>query len=358
MNEYNPQEGMMRPDRPVGIIGYGAYVPRYRLPASEISRMWTDGVGGTPVKEKAVSGLDEDVITMSIEAARNTIMRARIDPRDIRAVWVGSESHPYAVKPSSTVVAGAIGAVPHTQAADWEFACKAGTEAMQAAMGFVGSGMAKYALSIGMDTAQGRPGDALEYTAAAGGASILIGPAAESIAVIEGSYSFVTDTPDFWRRAHANYPSHGDRFTGEPAYFKHVMAAAQSIMDAMGRTAKDYDWAVFHQPNAKFPTRVAKMLGFSPEQIAPGLLSPRIGNTYSGSAMIGLTAILDMAAAGDRILVVSYGSGAGSDAFDLLTTVRLEEAQGLAPKTEDYIARRTEIDYATYTRYRDKLKMS
>jgi hydroxymethylglutaryl-CoA synthase len=320
--------------------------------------MWTESVGGTPIKEKAVSGIDEDVITMSIEAARNTLLRAQIDPREIRAVWVGSESHPYAVKPSSTVVAEAIGAVPHTQAADWEFACKAGTEAMQAAMGFVGSGMAKYALSIGMDTAQGRPGDALEYTAAAGGASVLIGPAEEALAIIENSYSFVTDTPDFWRRAHANYPSHGDRFTGEPAYFKHVMNAAQAIMDANGRTAQDYDWAVFHQPNAKFPMRVAKMLGFSPEQIAPGLLSPRIGNTYSGSAMIGLTAILDVAAADDRILVVSYGSGAGSDAFDILTTERLEEVQGLAPTTENYIARRTEIDYATYTRFRDKLKMS
>ncbi len=358
MSEYDPQKGLMRPDRPVGIVGYGAYVPRYRLPAAEVSKMWTEGVGGTPIIEKAVSGLDEDVVTMSIEAARNTLLRARIDPREIRAVWVGSESHPYAVKPSSTIVAEAIGAVPHTQAADWEFACKAGTEAMQAAMGFVGSGMAKYALSIGMDTAQGRPGDALEYTAAAGGASILIGPAEEAVGIIGASYSFVTDTPDFWRRAHANYPSHGDRFTGEPAYFKHVMAASEAMMEAMGRTAQDYDWAVFHQPNAKFPQRVAKMLGFGPEQIAPGLLSPRIGNTYSGSAMIGLTAILDIAAPDDRILVVSYGSGAGSDAFEIVTTDRLAEVQGLAPKTEDYIARRTEIDYATYTRFRDKLKMT
>ena len=358
MNAYSPKDQLMKPDRPVGIVGYGAYVPRYRLPASEVSRMWTDGVGGAPIKEKAVSGLDEDVVTMSIEAARHTLSRAQVDPRDIRAVWVGSESHPYAVKPPSTIVAEAIGAVPPTQAADGEFACKAGTEAMQAAMGFVGSGMAKYALSIGMDTAQGRPGDALEYTAAAGGASILVGPAEESLAVINGSFSFVTDTPDFWRRAHANYPSHGDRFTGEPAYFRHVMGAAEAIMEAMGTTAQDYQWAVFHQPNAKFPERVAKMLGFSAGQIAPGLLSPRIGNTYSGSAMIGLTAILDVAEPGDRILMVSYGSGAGSDAFDLRATERLAEVRGLAPSTEDYIARRTEIDYATYTRFRDKLKMS
>ena len=91
-------------------------------------------------------------------------------------MWVGSESHPYAVKPTSTIVAEAIGAVPNTQAADWQFACKAGTEAMQAAIGFVGSGMAHYALAIGMDTAQGRPGDALEYTAGAGGAAFLRRP--------------------------------------------------------------------------------------------------------------------------------------------------------------------------------------
>jgi hydroxymethylglutaryl-CoA synthase len=229
---------------------------------------------------------------------------------------------------------------------------------MQAAIGFVGSGMASYALSIGMDTAQGRPGDALEYTAAAGGAAIVIGPGEEAVAIIEGSYSFVTDTPDFWRRAHANYPSHGDRFTGEPAYFKHVMGAAQALMEALEHTPADYQWAVFHQPNEKFPRRVAKMLGFSPEQIEPGLLSPRIGNTYAGSAIIGLTATLDVAKPGDRILVVSYGSGAGSDAFSLVVQDKLDQARNWAPKTEDYIARRIEIDYATYTRYRDKLKMS
>jgi hydroxymethylglutaryl-CoA synthase len=229
---------------------------------------------------------------------------------------------------------------------------------LQAAIGFVGSGMAQYALSIGMDTAQGRPGDALEYTAAAGGGALLIGRGEESVALIEGSYSFVTDTPDFWRRAHAQYPSHGDRFTGEPAYFKHIVAAAEALMAAMERTAADYQWAVFHQPNVKFPMRVAKMLGFTQEQIEPGLLSGRIGNTYAGSAIIGLTAVLDVARPGDRILVVSYGSGAGSDAFDLLVTERLEEVRDLALTTEDYINRRTEIDYATYTRYRDKLKLS
>ena len=356
MNPNGNKSWLMKTDRAVGIVGYGAYIPRYRLLGTEIARIWTNGLSGSPVKEKAVAGLDEDVITMSIEAARNAVKRAQIDPREIRAVWVGSESHPYAVKPTSTIVAESIGTAPNIQAADWEFACKAGTEAVQASLGLIGSGMGKYALSIGMDTAQGRPGDALEYTAASGGAAFLLGPAEEAVAVYQGSYSYVTDTPDFWRRAEEAYPSHGDRFTGEPAYFNHTLAAASQLMEMMGTTPEDYTYAVFHQPNVKFPSRAAKILGFAPEQIETGLLANEIGNVYSGSCMIGLTAILDQAKAGDRILMISYGSGAGSDAFDIRVTDNITKKQNLATRTQTYIDRRTQIDYATYTRYRGKLK--
>ena len=116
---------LLKTNRPVGISGYGAYVPMYRLPAAEIARVWGGSDEGLPIKEKAVPGLDEDTITMSIEAARNALKRAEIDPQLLRAVWIGSESHPYAVKPSSTIVAEAIGAPAHIQAADMEFACKA-----------------------------------------------------------------------------------------------------------------------------------------------------------------------------------------------------------------------------------------
>ena len=80
-----------------------------------------------------------------------------------------------------------------------------------------------------------------------------------------------------------------------------------------------------------------------------------IGNTYAGAAMIGLTATLDVAEPGDRILMVSFGSGAGSDAFDILVTDKLLERRNQAPLTQAYSARRTEIDYATYVHMRGKL---
>ncbi len=344
-----------KPTREVGIVGFGSYVPRHRLPGREISRIWTESNGRSPVKEKAVPDTDEDTATMSVEAARNAVARAQIDPQKLSAVWVGSESHPYAVKPTGTIVAEAIGATPIVLAADWQFACKAGTEAMQAAIGLVGSEMADYALSIGMDTAQGRPGDALEYTAGAGGAAFIIGPAENACAVIQKTFSYVSETSDFWRRPSTHYPSHAERFSGDPGYFGHVIPAAEATFNELGTNPKDYRYVVFHQPNPKFPTRAMKELGFTPEQWQTGLLVGEIGNTYAGAAMIGLAAVLDEAQPNDRILMVSYGSGAGSDAFDILVTEKIEEKRSLAPTTRDYIRRRAEIDYAQYVRMRKKL---
>ena len=345
----------MKSNLPVGIAGYGAYIPRYRIAAKEIARVWTANNGGVPVDAKSVPGPDEDTITMSIEAGRGALARAGIAASELAAVWIGSESHPYAVKPSGTVVAEVLGTTPYISAADYEFACKAGTEAMTSAVGLIGSGMARYALAIGADTAQGRPGDALEYTAAAGAAALLLGPAEDALAVLEGSVSYVSDTPDFFRRADRPYPVHGSRFTGEPAYFAHIRNAATALMNELGSKPSDYTYVVFHQPNARFPQAAGKQLGFTPQQLAPGLLAQKIGNTYSAAALLGLCATLDVAQPGETIFVTSYGSGAGSDAFVLRVTDAINERRNRATLTSVYLAREQFVDYALYAKWRGKL---
>jgi hydroxymethylglutaryl-CoA synthase len=302
-----------------------------------------------------VPGPDEDTITMTIEAGRGALCRAGIAGAELGVVWVGSESHPYSVKPSGTLVGEALGCTPAIYAADWEFACKAGTEALVAAAGMVASGLARYALAAGADTAQGRPGDALEYTAGAGAAALIVAPAREALATIDATVTYVSDTPDFFRRADRPYPVHGNRFTGEPAYFAHINRAGKQLLGELGAEPGDFRYVVLHQPNAKFPQVAARQLGFTPEQLAPGLLAPRIGNTYSAAALLGLCATLDVAAPGDRILLVSYGSGAGSDAVALQVTDKLLAARDRAPLTATYLVREQQIDYATCARWRGKL---
>ena len=347
----------------VGIVGYGVYVPRYRITLEEIAKTWrkdgkaiSDSLG---VKEKAVAGFDEDSCTIAVEAARKAIKQWGNDPQKIGAVYVGSESHPYAVKPTASIVADAIDAGPELTAADLQFACKAGTAGMQICMGLVLSEMPDwidYGLAIGADTAQGRPGDALEYTAASGGAAFIIGKnPKEVIASIDETFSYTTDTPDFWRRQHAEFPRHGGRFTGEPAYFKHVINAAEGIMAKAKMKAADFDYAVFHQPNGKFPERAAKMLGFEREKIKQGMLTPLIGNTYSGAAMIGLASILDIARPGEKILAVSFGSGAGSDAFVITVQKPIEKKRQKIAVLE-MIKEKEYISYAEYAKFRRKLK--
>src|SRR5579859_2177250 len=180
-----------------GIVGYGAYVPRYRIKTAEITAQWgrpSDGGSKPGLVEKTVPALDEDTITISVEAARHALARARIDPRKIGALYVGSESHPYAVKPSGTVVAEALGLGTNVHVADFEFACKAGTEAMFCALSHVKANEMDFALAIGADTSQGAPADPLESTASAGGAAFLFGRGAGVVCEVLATHTLTTDT--------------------------------------------------------------------------------------------------------------------------------------------------------------------
>jgi len=343
-----------------GIVGYGAYIPRNRIKVEEIAQVWGADASnykkGLMIEEKSVPSPDQDTITMSVEAAKNALKRAQINPSRIGAVYVGSESHPYAVKPSGTVLAEALGATPEVHTADFEFACKAGTEGMYVALSLVKAGEIEYGLAVGADTSQGAPGDALEYTAAAGAAAFIFG-SDNLVAEAVETYSYMTDTPDFWRREYQYYPQHGGRFTGDPAYFKHIMGAAEGIMNKTGLKPADFNYVVFHQPNGKFPLRVGKRLGFSQEQIEPGWLVNKLGNTYSGSSPMGLTATLDISIPGDLVLIVSFGSGAGSDAFIFEVTERIEEVRDLAPKTRDLLEKNKHyLSYGQYAKYRQKIR--
>ena len=114
----------------IGIVSYGAYIPKFRIKPSQIAQTWGKevkelekslGVYKRSLKtsfesklsnfvyEKAVASYDEDAVTLALEAANRAINSGGIDPTEIGGITVGSESHPYAVKPSSTIVAEILG---------------------------------------------------------------------------------------------------------------------------------------------------------------------------------------------------------------------------------------------------------
>ena len=334
----------------LGIVSYGAYIPKYRIKPSQIAQTWGKEVAeiekSLGVFEKAVASFDEDAITLSIEAANRAILNGSIDPTQIGGITIGSESHPYAVKPSTTTVAEILGMGTDYLAADLEFACKAGTAGIQLLSGLVSQNKTKLVLAIGSDVAQSKPSDVLEYTASSASAAFILGKT-NTIADIVDFTSYSSDTPDFWRRDSEKFPSHAGRFTGAPAYFAHILGASQNLLKKAKIKPEDFDYAIFHMPNAKFPKEVAKRLGFTPKQLQPGFVVERIGNPYSASSMVGLAATLDIAKNGQLIFMCSYGSGAGSDAFVFEVTPEIKAYQKRNTETvAKQIKNKEYIDYS------------
>lgn len=344
----------------VGITSYGTYIPVYRVKTEDIAEAWRKNpkeiIKSLGITEKSVPAVDEDAVTFALEAALSAIDFPK--NKKIESLLVGSESHPYAVNPTSTIIGEILGIGNNYLAADLEFACKAATAGLQLTAGLIASGHIDSGLVIGTDTAQSKPHDALEYTSASGAAAFLMG-SRSLVATLLDYTSYSSDTPDFWRRDGIRYPSHAGRFTGEPAYFAHVTGAARLLFNKTKIKPKDVAYCVFHMPNSKFPRDVAGRLGFSPEQLAPSLIVDSIGNPYSASSMLGMASVLDIASPGDLIFMVSYGSGAGSDAFLWRVEQGILKIQKYRKNSKnlinDQIKNKSYIDYIEYLKHTDKI---
>jgi hydroxymethylglutaryl-CoA synthase len=93
------------------------------------------------------------------------------------------------------------------------------------------------------------------------------------------------------------------------------------------------------------------------EKVKPGLMTPIIGNTYSGASPLGLCAVLDIAKPDQNICLTSFGSGAGSDSFWIRTTDLLPKNRGRAAHNLAwYVGRKKYLDYGLYAKHRRKLK--
>lgn len=337
-----------------GILSYGVYIPRYRIKVEDIALAWdkqpAEIVGALQIEEKAVPNYDEDAVSMGVEATSIALNRASLPANKLQSVFVGSESHPYAVNPTSSTVAEILGVGNDYLAVDLEFACKAAAAGMAITAGLLDSKKINYGLVIGSDTAQAKPRDILEFTAGSAAGSFIMGSDTDKIiAKILSMSSFTSDTPDFWRRDGAAYPSHAGRFTGEPAYFHHVLSEGKKLLVESGLTPQDFTYCVIHMPNGKFPRVAAKKLGFTDAQLKPSLTVDKIGNPYSAAALLGLASVLDIAKPHEKIFFVSYGSGAGSDGFIFETTKHIA-AKRVGMSVARLIENKQEIGYLEYLR--------
>lgn len=344
-----------------GIIGYGAFIPFTRIRVEEIHHAWRNTSldllkNILQVNERAVLQPNEDTITLAVAAAKGAIEQAGVDRKAIDALFLGTCTNPFDSRPSSTIVAEALGTSSHFIGGDIQFSGKSGTTAIQVCLGLIRSGMAKIGLAVASDTINRHtcPGRFYEYTASAGSAAFLIGQE-NPLADIVGTHSYATDLSDFFRtegeRYIQNIGTGGELFPAwEIGFVDHVVHAGESLMTSLNLRPKDYTYAIFQQPYGFAPYAVGDRLGFTKEQIEPGVIAPMIGDCGAASSLLGLVNVLDCAQKGQRIFLASYGFGAGSDALSLEVTPAIEMKRAKVPLATYLFEKKSMVDYATACR--------
>lgn len=344
-----------------GITGYGTAIPFNRVSVEEIHRVWRntslDRIKNVlKVNERAVLQPNEDTITLAIDASRKAMENSGAGPEFIDALFLGTGTNPYDSKPSATVVAQALGVGPNLMGADVQFSGKSGSTAMQICLSLVSSRMARTGLAIGADTINRHtsPGKFYEYTASAGAAAFVIG-SENTLAEIVGVSSYASDLSDFFRPEGERYIQNigvgGELYPAwEIGFAEHVFHASNAVMNRLKLKPDQFDYAVFQQPFGFAPFAIGERLGFSKEQIEPGVIAPVIGDCGAASALLGLAHVLDTAKPKQRILLATYGFGAGSDAMVLEVSEGIENKRPKIPLAHSLYEHKTMVDYATACR--------
>jgi len=332
----------------IGILGYGVYIPRYRINRAEYIKAWGQ-FAAAGIEEKAVPGVDEDSITMAVEASRNALNHAKVDASKLNAVYFASTSSPYAEKLVSSTIAMALGASPRVSVADFTSSTMAGTSALLMGLDFVASGRGHFALITASDCPYADPGEPIEHPFGAGAAAFVVGEGTP-MATIEDSDSATIEA--FGER----FRKHGEKSVetlGIPSYtealiIKTVTSSVKALLNKTGRKPSDFNFIVLPQFDGRLPSTIARMNGFEEAQLIPSMIVSQIGDAGTASPLIGLAKVLDEANPGHRVLVASYGAGAGSDAVSINVNEEIVKRKGAVPSAKDYLADKKYIDYVYY----------
>ena len=337
----------------IKIIGFGSYIPIYRIKKEEYIKVW--GYFSGKIDEKSVIGYDEDIITMAVEAGFNALKNSSINKNEITLIAVASTSSPYTVKSIASEVAMALGISLNILLLDFKESEKASTTALLAALDILKS-KGGYGLIIGSDTPLSAPGDSIEHVQSAAAGAIIIGSAESGIAEINGYKSanieFISDRfkkegsnkmKDLEIASYSNY-----------AYNNSIKKATNILLNELKLKLTDYKHFFIQGHDIRQPTRVFKQI--NKEKIYVNTLK-KVGDSGVATPLLGLIALFHYKAKkGDKILLISYGSSAGSDAISIDMIKKQEKVLNI-PTIDQYLNRKEYISYEKYLKFKDLIDL-
>ncbi|MDD5037896.1 MAG: 3-oxoacyl-[acyl-carrier-protein] synthase III C-terminal domain-containing protein [Dehalococcoidales bacterium] len=332
-----------------GIISYGAYIPYYRLPVSLIAKAW-EQPGGRG--ELAIANYDEDPVSMSVAAGMDCLKG--INPKTVDALFLATTSAPYKERQSATIAGNALDLRSDVRNADFSNSLRAGTNALLAAFDAAGAGSAKSVLVTASDVRLGAPSGANEQMFGNGAAALLVGNGKTAVE-FEGSYSVSEDMGDAWRSHEDIFVKNWeDRFVRDELLSRIPRAAVAAFLKKLNLAPKDFAKVCMYGTNARVSAGLIAAMGFKPEQIEDPLLET-VGNTGAAMPLMILVAALEKAKAGDRILVISWGSGC-----DVISLKVTEDIGKIGPRRgiKGHLAiKKTLGSYEKLLRWRNTIQM-
>ncbi len=326
-----------------GIVGYGVYLPYYRLKRETIFKAmgwFNPGIAGLSRGEKAVANYDEDSLTMAV-AAGNECLRD-FNREEIKALYLASTTLPNRERGNASIAGTAINLSPNTRTAEFSGCIKSGTTALITALG---ESESEVTMICASDSRLGKAGGSLEQLFGDGAAAVLVGSEG-IIASLIGHYSLSYDFADLRRLESDKFTrSWEERWIREAGYFKIIPDAINGVLTKCGLQMDDISKIIYPPISARDHQVMTKRLGLDPSKVQAPLIDT-VGNTGSAHPLIMLVGALEEAHAGDKILMASYGSGSDALIFEVTEEIKNLKARDKLEKNLNY---KRELDQ--YTKY-------
>jgi 3-oxoacyl-[acyl-carrier-protein] synthase-3 len=308
------------------VIGCGSYLPSRILTNQELARSveTTDEwiVQRTGIRERHIAAPGEVTSDLALQAAKNAIANAKIEPTSIDLIVLGT-STPDQTFPATAVTVQAQLGITGGAAFDLQAVCSGFIYALSIADSLLRSGAHKRALVIGAETFS-RILDWNDRTTCVlfgDGAGALVLEAQEQPGTSAERGILTTHLRSDGRHRSKLYVDGGPSSTQTVGHlrmegrevFKHAVAMITDVIydafKATGTSANDIDWFVPHQANKRIIDGSAHKLGIAPEKVV--LTVDRHGNTSAASIPLALAdAVADRRIRrGNLLLLEAMGGG-------------------------------------------------
>ncbi|NLA11781.1 MAG: hydroxymethylglutaryl-CoA synthase family protein [Firmicutes bacterium] len=337
----------------VGIVSYAAYLPRFRLDRMNIfgAMSWLNpALIMNAAGEKAVASFDEDAITMAAAAGKRCL--DGFDSDKLGALYFATTTAPYKERQCANIVAGALNIPENIRSADFGGALKAGSSALLSALEFSAANSGKPALTCAADCRLGKMGSLQEMIFGDGAAAVLVG-GDRPIALFKGSYSLSYDFVDQYRGASTTYNRQWeDRWVRDMGYEKFIPEVIAGLCRQQGLEISDFTKIIYPCYYVGARRKMNRALGLEPTQVEDDLLQ-KSGDTGAAHPLLMLTKALEEASPGDKLLLISYGSGCDALYFEVTPEIA---AFNDRQRFSDTLSQRAELD--SYIKYLTWRKMA